>query len=138
MTLHTVDEEHGVEDPQFQRFDPEQGQDQVADHKRLTLAVITTQRQALLDARNKGSFSADTLNAILAILDADQISLELKRRANGLNTIDHRFSSSTSPQPRAQPELRLEYDLAAGVALLQFPVRFVHLGQRIDPGNRDL
>jgi NhaP-type Na+/H+ or K+/H+ antiporter len=46
--------------------------------RRLTLAVISAQRQALLDARDDGSFSADALNAALAVLDADQISLELK------------------------------------------------------------
>ena len=48
------------------------------DSKRLTLAVISAQRQALLDARDDGSFSADALSAALAVLDADQISLELK------------------------------------------------------------
>ena len=48
------------------------------EEKRLTLAVIAAQRRALLDARDDGAFSADALNAALAVLDADQISLELK------------------------------------------------------------
>jgi CPA1 family monovalent cation:H+ antiporter len=42
------------------------------------LLVISAQRKALLDARDDRDFSADTLNAALAVLDADQISLELK------------------------------------------------------------
>ncbi|MCX7521417.1 sodium:proton antiporter [Microbacterium sp. STN6] len=46
--------------------------------KRRTLAVIQAQRRALLDARDDGEFSADMLNAALAVLDADQISIELK------------------------------------------------------------
>ncbi len=46
--------------------------------KRAALAVLNAQRRALLDARDDGMFSADTLNTALAILDADQISLEMK------------------------------------------------------------
>jgi len=46
--------------------------------KRAALAVLNAQRRALLDARDDGTFSADTLNTALAILDADQISLEMK------------------------------------------------------------
>ncbi len=55
------------------------GQQRPADDaKRLTLAVIAAQRQVLLDARDDGTFTAGALNAALAVLDADQISLELK------------------------------------------------------------
>jgi CPA1 family monovalent cation:H+ antiporter len=42
------------------------------------LGMIAAQRQALLDVRDEGLFSAEALNAALAVLDADQISLELK------------------------------------------------------------
>jgi hypothetical protein len=52
--------------------------DRGEDQKRLDLAVISAQRKALLDARDDGYFGADALNAALAVLDADQISLELK------------------------------------------------------------
>ncbi|HEX5850011.1 MAG TPA: hypothetical protein VFY59_12520, partial [Rubrobacter sp.] len=52
--------------------------DHAEDQKRLALDVISTQRRALLDARDDGDFSAEALNAVLAVLDADQISLELK------------------------------------------------------------
>ncbi len=48
------------------------------DRKRHTLAVIDAQRQALLDARDDGAFSAGALDSALAVLDADQISLELR------------------------------------------------------------
>jgi len=41
--------------------------------------MISARRKALLDARDDGNFSASALkNAALAVLDADQISLELK------------------------------------------------------------
>jgi len=49
-----------------------------AEPKRRTLDVIAAQRQALLDARDDGLFSAEALTAALAVLDADQISLELR------------------------------------------------------------
>ena len=42
------------------------------------LLVIPAQWKALLDARGGGNFSADALDAALAVLDADQISLEPK------------------------------------------------------------
>jgi hypothetical protein len=42
------------------------------------LLVILAQRKTLLDARDDGNFSADALNAVLTVLDADQISLGLK------------------------------------------------------------
>jgi NhaP-type Na+/H+ or K+/H+ antiporter len=42
------------------------------------LAVIELQRTALLDARDDGLYGAETLNSALAVLDADQISLELR------------------------------------------------------------
>ena len=44
----------------------------------LQLAVIKAQREALLQARSDGTFSSGTLSSALAILDADQISAELK------------------------------------------------------------
>ncbi|WP_308466554.1 cation:proton antiporter [Rathayibacter soli] len=46
--------------------------------KKLDLAVIAAQRTALLDARDDGAFTAETLNGALVNLDADQISIELK------------------------------------------------------------
>jgi CPA1 family monovalent cation:H+ antiporter len=46
--------------------------------KRLNLAIIAAQRTALLNARDDGAFSAASLGAALAVLDADQLSLELK------------------------------------------------------------
>ncbi|WP_028049808.1 sodium:proton antiporter [Cellulomonas sp. URHD0024] len=44
----------------------------------LQLAVIDAQREALLQARSDGTFSSAALSSALAILDADQISAELK------------------------------------------------------------
>ena len=41
-------------------------------------AVIDAQRQALLDARDDGAFGAEQLTAALAVLDADQVRLELR------------------------------------------------------------
>ena len=46
--------------------------------KRMGLAVINAQRSALLDARDDGIFSSETLTSALDVLDADQISLELR------------------------------------------------------------
>jgi CPA1 family monovalent cation:H+ antiporter len=46
--------------------------------KRMGLAVIDAQRGALLDARDDGVFSSATLTSALDVLDADQISLELR------------------------------------------------------------
>ena len=42
------------------------------------MAVIEAQRTALLDARDEGIYSARALNGALAVLDADQIRLELR------------------------------------------------------------
>ncbi|MQA32408.1 cation:proton antiporter [Modestobacter roseus] len=42
------------------------------------LAVLRAQRRALLDARDDGTFSAATLTRALAVVDADQIRLELR------------------------------------------------------------
>ncbi len=58
--------------------EPDIWQPPTDDTKRVTLAVIIAQRQALLDARDDGAFTTDALNAALAVIDADQISLELK------------------------------------------------------------
>ena len=48
------------------------------DWKRRDLAVIDAQRNVLLDARDDGLFGSATLTAALDVLDADQLSLELK------------------------------------------------------------
>ena len=42
------------------------------------LAVVRAQRQALLDARDDGAYGSAALTAALAVLDAEQISLELQ------------------------------------------------------------
>ena len=42
------------------------------------MAVIEAQRTALLDARDDGTYSAGVLSSALAVLDADQIHLELR------------------------------------------------------------
>lgn len=71
--------EHGDERPHADhRVELVERRPPADDTKRLTLAVIDSQRQALLDAREDGTFTAGALNAALAALDADQISLELK------------------------------------------------------------
>jgi CPA1 family monovalent cation:H+ antiporter len=44
----------------------------------VALAVVTAQREALLDARDDGTFDAETLDTALATLDAAQISIELQ------------------------------------------------------------
>jgi CPA1 family monovalent cation:H+ antiporter len=75
-----VAEERGVDPARVSRLDfGDQGDDQ----KRLNLDVISAQRRVLLEARDDGTFSADALNAALAVLDADQISLELKGAPTG-------------------------------------------------------
>ena len=77
-TAAAVAEERGVDPARVSRGDMEWAADQGEDQKRLALDVILAQREALLDARDDGYYSADALNAALAVLDADQISLELK------------------------------------------------------------
>ena len=80
-TADTVTTEHGDEHPnadQSVEVEADQQQRQTDDDKRLTLAVLDAQRQSLLDARDEGTFGADALNAALEVIDADQISLELK------------------------------------------------------------
>jgi hypothetical protein len=76
QTATAVAEEHGVDLARASREGLERVEDQSDDQKRLTIAVISAQRKALLDARDNGNFSADAFNAALAVLDADQISLE--------------------------------------------------------------
>jgi CPA1 family monovalent cation:H+ antiporter len=78
QTATAVAEERGVDPARVWREGLERGEDQGDDQKSLTLDVISAQRKALLDASDDGIFSADALNAALAVLDADQISLELK------------------------------------------------------------
>ena len=78
QTATAVAEGRGVDPARVSRGGIEREADQGDDQKRLTLDVISARRKALLDARDDGNFSADALNAALAVLDADQISLELK------------------------------------------------------------
>jgi CPA1 family monovalent cation:H+ antiporter len=78
QTATAVAEERGTDPALVSGAGVERAVDQSDDQKQLTLAVISAQRKALLDARDDGNFSADALNAALAVLDADQISLELK------------------------------------------------------------
>ena len=47
-------------------------------HKAARLARLHAQRDALLDARDDGTFSADVLAGALSNLDADEISIDLK------------------------------------------------------------
>jgi CPA1 family monovalent cation:H+ antiporter len=49
-----------------------------AQHKAARLARLRAQRDALLDARDDGTFSADVLAGALTNLDADEISIDLK------------------------------------------------------------
>lgn len=49
-----------------------------AEAKRMRLASIRRQRAALLDARDEGTYDADVLDGALQVLDADEISLELR------------------------------------------------------------
>jgi NhaP-type Na+/H+ or K+/H+ antiporter len=46
--------------------------------RRLRIAVIRAQRDALLKARDEGSYSSSALEAALVVLDADEIRLELR------------------------------------------------------------
>jgi len=48
------------------------------------LAVIRAQRDALLEARREGTFSSGALTSALAVLDADQIGLELRGGREGM------------------------------------------------------
>ncbi|MDR6973221.1 sodium:proton antiporter [Leifsonia shinshuensis] len=49
-----------------------------AEYKAARLAQLRAQRDALLDARDDGTFSADVLEGALVNLDADEISIDLK------------------------------------------------------------
>ena len=51
--------------------------------KRHELAVIAAQREALLDARDNGTFDADVLEYALANLDASQIAIEMRGGPEG-------------------------------------------------------
>ncbi|WP_196780795.1 hypothetical protein [Nocardioides sambongensis] len=44
----------------------------------LTLAMLRAQRDTLLDARDDGLFDPESLTRALRVVDADQISIELK------------------------------------------------------------
>ena len=45
--------------------------------------IIKAQREALLTARDDGSFSAGPLSAALNALDAEQISMDLRVQSHG-------------------------------------------------------
>lgn len=47
-------------------------------YRELRLRVIAAQREALLAARDLGTFSSEALESALTVLDADQLSLELR------------------------------------------------------------
>lgn len=49
-----------------------------AEAKEMRLASIARQREVLLDARDEGVYDAEVLDGALRVLDADQISLELR------------------------------------------------------------
>jgi len=51
--------------------------------ERHRLAVLTAQRDALLDARDEGALDADALSAALRTVDAEQITLELRSDPTG-------------------------------------------------------
>ncbi|ROQ39724.1 sodium/hydrogen exchanger family protein [Frondihabitans sp. PhB188] len=51
--------------------------------KETRLAVLQAQRNALLDARDDGTFDAEILQSSLVVLDADQISIDLRGGPNG-------------------------------------------------------
>jgi CPA1 family monovalent cation:H+ antiporter len=70
-TVHADEAESGRSEPGDTRWP-------VDENKRLQLRVIASQRTALLQARDDGTFSAGALNAALEVLDADQLSLELR------------------------------------------------------------
>lgn len=55
-------------------------QDQV---RELGLVVVAAMREALLSARSDGLYASETLESALALLDADQISMELRARHLG-------------------------------------------------------
>ncbi|HEU0182400.1 MAG TPA: cation:proton antiporter, partial [Agromyces mariniharenae] len=48
-------------------------------YRSLRLDIIAAQREALLAVRDEGTFSASVLTGALETLDADQISMELRR-----------------------------------------------------------
>ena len=48
-------------------------------YRALRLDIIAAQREALLAVRDEGTFSASVLTGALETLDADQISMELRR-----------------------------------------------------------
>lgn len=59
------------------RVDGDPGTDREL-HRALRLEIIREQREALLTARDDGTFSASVLTGVLETLDADQISIELR------------------------------------------------------------
>lgn len=60
--------------------DDEDARDQTDQVRELRLVVIIAMREALLSARSDGLYASETLEGALALLDADQISTELRTR----------------------------------------------------------
>jgi CPA1 family monovalent cation:H+ antiporter len=54
--------------------------DAMEQYRDLWLATLATMREALLRARSDGTYSSDTLEHALAVLDSEQISTELRAR----------------------------------------------------------
>ena len=52
-------------------------------YSRVRFDIIEAQREALLTARDDGTFSAGPLTAALNALDAEQISMDLRFQSNG-------------------------------------------------------
>ena len=64
----TEDHQHGDRDPEEDR----------ELYRTLRLQIIEREREALLTARDDGTYSASVLTGVLETLDADQISMELR------------------------------------------------------------
>ncbi|SDD89467.1 hypothetical protein [Nocardioides lianchengensis] len=54
--------------------------DALDQHRELRIAVLVAMREELLRARSDGLYSSEALESALAVLDAEQISIELRGR----------------------------------------------------------
>ena len=70
-------EAHAAADGGHQQGDRDPEEDREL-YRSLRLQIIHAQREALLAARDDGTFSASVLTGVLETLDADQISMELR------------------------------------------------------------
>jgi len=61
----------------------EREKDETRSERAIELAVLRAQRQALLDARDDGTFDGDMLTHALTAVDAQEIALELQGDPNG-------------------------------------------------------